>query len=80
MRTAAARHSTAGDWTLARARFVAEALALSFVLLAAGLLIHEAAHLVVIRALGHDGALLGMAVESDAFPLLPETDRFRDVV
>jgi hypothetical protein len=58
LRTAAARHSTAGGWTLARARFVAEALALSFVLLAAGLLIHEAAHLVVIRALGHDGALL----------------------
>jgi hypothetical protein len=37
---------------------VAETLALSLVLFAAGLLIHEAAHLVVIRALGHDGALL----------------------
>jgi hypothetical protein len=37
---------------------VAETLALSLVLFAAGLLIHEVAHLVVIRALGHDGALL----------------------
>jgi hypothetical protein len=37
---------------------VAETLALSLVLFGAGLAVHEAAHLGVIRALGHDGFLL----------------------
>jgi hypothetical protein len=37
---------------------VAETLALSFLLFGVALAVHEAAHLVVIRALGHDGVLL----------------------
>jgi hypothetical protein len=41
-----------------RARLVGETLALMLVLFAGGLLVHEAAHVMVIRALGHDGALL----------------------
>lgn len=47
-----------GGGALPRARLVAEALGLTLVLFAAGLLVHEAAHVMVIRALGHDGVLL----------------------
>jgi hypothetical protein len=41
-----------------RARLAVETLALSLGIFGAGLLVHEAAHLLVIRALGHDGSLL----------------------
>jgi hypothetical protein len=41
-----------------RLRFAAETLALSAVLFASSLLVHEACHLLVIRALGQDGVLL----------------------
>ncbi|MBJ7598843.1 MAG: hypothetical protein DLM67_03690 [Candidatus Nephthysia bennettiae] len=58
MRSAAGGGSLAGGPGLAGARFAVETLALSLVLFAAGLLVHEAAHLVVIRALGHDAVLV----------------------
>jgi hypothetical protein len=41
-----------------RARFAVEALGLTVLLFVSALLVHEAAHLLVIRALGHDGVLL----------------------
>ena len=58
MKAAAARGwwAESGGWP--RGRFVAETLALSLILFGAGLAVHEAAHLAVIRALGHDGFLL----------------------
>jgi hypothetical protein len=57
MAVAAGRSRAAGRGRV-RVRFVAESLALSLVLFVTGLLVHEAAHLVLIGALGHDGVLL----------------------
>ena len=39
-------------------RFAVESLLLSLAIFCAGMLVHEAAHLLVIRGLGHDGYLL----------------------
>jgi hypothetical protein len=53
--------SRSHSWTVGghpRARFAAETLGLTLVLFASALLVHEAAHLLVIRALGHEGVLL----------------------
>ena len=58
MKAAAARGSWAGSGGRPRGRLVAETLALSLILFGAGLVVHEVAHLAVIRALGHDGFLL----------------------
>jgi hypothetical protein len=58
LKAAAAGGRLAGYGGWPRGRFVAESLALSLLLFGAGLAVHEAAHLAVIRALGHDGVLL----------------------
>jgi hypothetical protein len=58
LRSAAARPAPAPGHGHPRARFVVEALGLTIVLFVSALLMHEAAHLLVIRALGHDGVLL----------------------
>jgi hypothetical protein len=58
VKAAALGGSWPGTRGWARTRFFGETLALSLVLFANGLLVHEAAHLVLIRALGHDGVLL----------------------
>jgi hypothetical protein len=58
VKAAALGASRAGGRGWARTRFFGETLALSTVLFASGLLVHEAAHLVLIRALGYDGVLL----------------------
>jgi hypothetical protein len=58
LRTEAGGGSLAGGSGLGRTRFAVETVALSLLLFAAGLLVHEAAHLVVIRALGQDAVLV----------------------